>query len=339
MDEDLYIRASLEIDEERESKSLWVKAMTICDGDSGRARYEYIRLRVEQLRLASSSDKDSDNPQNSVGTIADPSGIERQHTAFSDKILTAIAPSNSPHPRSDWPAYIPLLIFVATFIGIVITKGVPIGSIEGRALWYVDYVGTALTPPLIASLVVLVLWGVHRKRGYGSIVRDFSLAMVFFLVLMIIGASTQSEIAESPSQDDASQLSEESSAKFYDELSQLYPAWKRLRHSHRFNAWLDDFDLGIGVQRRSLLDDAHNRLDASSAASIYIEYEDFPELPTRPHTWEEVAQNSDFHLLPLDRRDAARSAFYYLYVAHEFAEDERESALQRWLELTDPIGQ
>ena len=47
-DEQLYLEAAQELDSGKQDPALWVKAMTLSEGDEDKARYRYIALRVEQ---------------------------------------------------------------------------------------------------------------------------------------------------------------------------------------------------------------------------------------------------------------------------------------------------
>ena len=48
-DEDLYLIATNEVDEDRQNEALWSKSMALCNGDNSKAKYKYISLRVEML--------------------------------------------------------------------------------------------------------------------------------------------------------------------------------------------------------------------------------------------------------------------------------------------------
>jgi len=49
-DEKLYLQATGEVDSTNIDKALWAKAIALTDGDHDRAKYKYIKLRVEQLQ-------------------------------------------------------------------------------------------------------------------------------------------------------------------------------------------------------------------------------------------------------------------------------------------------
>jgi len=49
-DEDLYLRASHEIENNNRQEGLWTKSLTLEKGDVDKAKYTYIQLRVEQLK-------------------------------------------------------------------------------------------------------------------------------------------------------------------------------------------------------------------------------------------------------------------------------------------------
>ena len=49
-DEDLYLEATNEVEGETKSPSLWAKVMALSEGDEVKAKYKYIKIRVEQLK-------------------------------------------------------------------------------------------------------------------------------------------------------------------------------------------------------------------------------------------------------------------------------------------------
>ncbi len=51
-DSEFYLQATQETDDDNENPALWAKAMAICEGDEGKAKYKYINFRVEELTNA-----------------------------------------------------------------------------------------------------------------------------------------------------------------------------------------------------------------------------------------------------------------------------------------------
>ncbi|MDO8846228.1 hypothetical protein [Methylicorpusculum sp.] len=51
-DEELYLEATCEVEGENKSAALWAKVMALSEGDSDKAKYKYIKLRVEQLKTS-----------------------------------------------------------------------------------------------------------------------------------------------------------------------------------------------------------------------------------------------------------------------------------------------
>ena len=49
-DAEVYLRAMEELDNDKPVKALWAKAVTLCEGDKEKARYLYIKTRVEELK-------------------------------------------------------------------------------------------------------------------------------------------------------------------------------------------------------------------------------------------------------------------------------------------------
>ena len=54
-DEQLYLKATQEVDSGTQNSTLWAKAMTLAEGDEEKARHHYITLRVEELSKVSAS--------------------------------------------------------------------------------------------------------------------------------------------------------------------------------------------------------------------------------------------------------------------------------------------
>jgi len=48
-DEELYLKATNEVEGDSKDPALWAKAMVLAGGDQDKAKYEYIKLRVEQF--------------------------------------------------------------------------------------------------------------------------------------------------------------------------------------------------------------------------------------------------------------------------------------------------
>jgi uncharacterized membrane protein YhaH (DUF805 family) len=49
-DEEFYLEATNEVDNRRPSPAIWAKAMALAEGDPSKAKYTYIKLRVEHLK-------------------------------------------------------------------------------------------------------------------------------------------------------------------------------------------------------------------------------------------------------------------------------------------------
>jgi hypothetical protein len=48
-DEELYLEATNEVESENKNQALWAKVMALSEGIQDKAKYRYIKLRVEQL--------------------------------------------------------------------------------------------------------------------------------------------------------------------------------------------------------------------------------------------------------------------------------------------------
>jgi len=49
-EDELYLQATQEVDDSNQDKALWAKCMALCEGDEGKAKYKYIKERVDRLR-------------------------------------------------------------------------------------------------------------------------------------------------------------------------------------------------------------------------------------------------------------------------------------------------
>ncbi len=52
VDNDFYLEATEEVESNNQKPALWAKAMAICEGDEGKAKYKYINFRVDELTNA-----------------------------------------------------------------------------------------------------------------------------------------------------------------------------------------------------------------------------------------------------------------------------------------------
>ena len=48
-EDELYLQATQEVDEGNQDKALWARCMALCEGDEGKAKYKYIKERVEKI--------------------------------------------------------------------------------------------------------------------------------------------------------------------------------------------------------------------------------------------------------------------------------------------------
>ncbi len=56
-DEELYLKATNEVEGERKVLALWAKVMALTEGNQEKAKYQYIKLRVEQLANEKAEEK------------------------------------------------------------------------------------------------------------------------------------------------------------------------------------------------------------------------------------------------------------------------------------------
>ena len=49
-DQDIYLKVEEEFNSDKRQEALWIKSLTLCQGDEQKAKYKYIELRVEQIK-------------------------------------------------------------------------------------------------------------------------------------------------------------------------------------------------------------------------------------------------------------------------------------------------
>jgi len=72
-DEDLYLRATQEVESGSPDAAIWAKAMAICEGDEKSAKYKYVKLRVEKLE-AEEPKKELEDYKKTIDLSADEEG-------------------------------------------------------------------------------------------------------------------------------------------------------------------------------------------------------------------------------------------------------------------------
>ena len=130
-DEELYLQATREVDSENKDDALWAKAIALADGEQEKAKYKYIKLRVEKLQ-----DQTSESTPSS--TNKSPLHPDKQHRNPNTKFLLQTA------KRVSNRNYIPINEFSKAqgeSVNEIINK-VREGFYDGQLIgneWYVEY--------------------------------------------------------------------------------------------------------------------------------------------------------------------------------------------------------
>jgi len=77
-DEDLYLKAHKELNSKSKKEAVWIKALTLCKGDTEAAKYEYINLRVNEfknVKLFKQSPLENKNNEIRFNIISDTSDL------------------------------------------------------------------------------------------------------------------------------------------------------------------------------------------------------------------------------------------------------------------------
>ena len=173
-DEDLYLKASQEVENGTPQAALWVKALTVERGDKEKAKYSYIEMRVERLKLEAEGldgeeekaiSPDNDKPkENSNSSIA----INEQNCA-----IEIIENKKKPYlqvsdlePVVKWMKYSCLFLIITTASSILL---------QIREFYLLDQ---------IASI------GISEAEFHDFFVRSSSIGMIvaglsFFISLLV----------------------------------------------------------------------------------------------------------------------------------------------------------
>ena len=76
-DQDIYLKVEEEFNSDKRQEALWIKSLTLCEGDEQKAKYKYIELRVEE-------EKDIKVVRRYEGTIVKAASV-RQHFNIDEK--------------------------------------------------------------------------------------------------------------------------------------------------------------------------------------------------------------------------------------------------------------
>ena len=173
-DEGLYLRASQEVENGTQQAALWAKALTVERGDKEKAKYSYIEMRVERLKLEAGGldgeeekaiSPDNDKPkENSNSSIA----INEQNCAI-ETIENKMAPYllvSDLEPVVEWVKYSCLFLIITTASSILL---------QIREFYLLDQ---------IASI------GISEAEFHDFFVRSSSIGMIvaglsFFISLLV----------------------------------------------------------------------------------------------------------------------------------------------------------
>ncbi|WP_311948155.1 hypothetical protein [Halomonas piscis] len=96
-DEEYYLKATNEVDNEEQIPAQWAKALALAEGDLAKAKYKYIQLRVDDLKK--SEIIDSDTATDSINIPIAPNKVDADKPSKSDTIPVNI---QSPERGFTW---------------------------------------------------------------------------------------------------------------------------------------------------------------------------------------------------------------------------------------------
>jgi hypothetical protein len=80
-EDNLYLQATQEVDEGNQDKALWAKCMALCEGGENKAKYKYIKERVDRLRQDKRKEIEEKKQENERAKV-----IEQQKKLEEEKI-------------------------------------------------------------------------------------------------------------------------------------------------------------------------------------------------------------------------------------------------------------
>jgi hypothetical protein len=94
-DETIYLKATNEVEGDLRDPALWAKSMAICDGNKQKAKYQYIRFRVEILKVEQNKEYQSEPPCEIENSIYDEKKQKEKLTIEALKIKGYLANKNT----------------------------------------------------------------------------------------------------------------------------------------------------------------------------------------------------------------------------------------------------
>ncbi len=91
-DEELYLQATQEVENEVIDAALWAKSMALAEGDTKIVKYKYIKLRVEQFKLRSGIEEEKGQRKETIESegVQPKGNIERERVWQEEKLENEI---------------------------------------------------------------------------------------------------------------------------------------------------------------------------------------------------------------------------------------------------------
>lgn len=158
-DSDLYQEASDEFDSQRD-EALYTKALTLCDGDESKARFEYIRLRVQQIKGERQSSIEENFAALRSAIDIESAGAKSPHSrSVWEWFLYCIANYFSGHGRASRKEYWSFMLFATLFLAAAFFIDVAIGA-------YSEDIGLGLFSSIVGLGLVIPNFAVSVRRAH-----------------------------------------------------------------------------------------------------------------------------------------------------------------------------
>lgn len=187
-DEHLYLQATEEVESETRNSALWAKAMALSDGNLEKAKYHYIKLRVEQLETEDQESADTIELQSERFQIMSPKLGETQATKMEESEPVAEIKTQPEESSMRWLHIIASWTLLIIVVLLYANQAHP--YITG-----IDFISTALGALLGVWIIVAILFGLiaaayraasgKKMRGFTVVVPLIAAVMVFIVLLVL----------------------------------------------------------------------------------------------------------------------------------------------------------
>lgn len=157
-DEDLYLKAHKELKSKDKKEAIWIKALTLCKGDTKAAEYEYINLRVIDFK--------NNGNQNISDEIIN-LNFKNNNQVLNSKNLNTKVMNNEQNIEPGKFRYIQAWVIASLISNILIS--IIMGYFQPKLSLYEEEIYKIILPFLQSFIILLVWLGVVNIKYYNKL--------------------------------------------------------------------------------------------------------------------------------------------------------------------------